>query len=756
MKSVNVRRVALCVLFPCAGAFLFAQWSASQPSPADLSKVPLFLPPTQAFRDQASALITPQATTAVTSAVNAASFQNTHAPGSLSILYGTDLALPEPTTIVTSVRANGVDAPILQSSPTQMTIQMPRELPTGSIDLTLRRQGQTVASRSVILTQYAPGLYSVNGTGQGRAIAEDASGVAITDSHLAVPGSMVTLYATGLGPTVPSVTTGGIPFTPIPTAVTPIVNIGGRQATGVLAQLTNTSLGLYKVAFMVPAATAPGEQPVFLQLGAFASNTVSIPVQGGLGPMPPSSDSVTVSATSGASQTFTAVVSDPNGVNDLSWAQLLIADAPNGGSNPFCFIHYDRSGNGLWLFGEEGFFYGPVAPGTLSAALSNRFCAVQTSGASFTSLGSSLTLNLPVTFKTDYSHPENVYLRAYDRSELDTGMVQHGSVTISTKAAPTLSMTPSAGAGAAQTFTAIFPDAPGFTGLQLGWAQMLFATPVGNGQPFCLVHYDRAGNGLWLYGDSGFFLGPVTPGTPGSTLQNNACTVDTAGSTAISMGGYLEWKLPVFFTSNINGYGYLNLRTLDPIGVDTGFRWAGSWTYDTLPVPFDVTPSAGTGGQQVFTARFWDPDPASPIKVEQIRLATTPDLGGQPGCVIHYDRAGNMLWLSNDNLIFVGPATPGSAGTLHIGQCTLDLASSSASDSGNFRFLSAAVSFHDGIPAALKTYLRATEVMGPYSYDTGYVERGSWNPIAISTANLPITATPARQDSNAPTPRMQE
>ncbi|MBN9659354.1 MAG: hypothetical protein J0H49_14310 [Acidobacteria bacterium] len=756
MKSVNVRRVALSVLFPCAGAFLFAQWSATQPSPADLSHVPLHLPPTQAFRDQASALLTPQATTTVTSAVNAASFQNTHAPGSLSILYGTDLALPEPTTIVTSVRANGVDAPILRSSPTQMTIQIPRELPTGSIELTLRRQGQTVASHSVNLAQYAPGLFSVSGTGQGRAVAEDASGVAITDSHLAVPGSMVTLYATGLGPTTPPSYTGEIPTYPLPTAVTPVVNIGGRQATGVLAQLTNTSLGLYKVAFMLPAATAPGEQPVFLQLGAFASNAVSIPVQGGLGPMPPSSDSVTISSSSGASHTFTAIVSDPNGVNDLSWAQLLIASASNGGTNPFCFIHYDRSGNGLWLFSEEGFFRGPVTPGTLSAALRNKFCAVQTSGVSFTALGSQLTLNLPVTFKTDYPHPENMYLRAYDRSELDTGMVQHGSVSIATKIVPPLSMTPSDGTGAAQTFTAIFPDAPGFTGLQLGWAQMLFANTMGPHPANCLVHYDRAGNGLWLYGDSGFFLGPVTPGTPGSTLQNKACTVDTAGTTAISMGGYLEWKLPVFFTYYLAGYGYLNLRTLDPIGVDTGFRWAGSWNYDTSPAPFDVTPASGTGGQQVFTARFWDPDPTSPIKTEQILLATAPDMGGQPGCLIHYDRAGNMLWLSNDSINFVGPGAPGSAGTLHIGQCTLDLASASASDSGNLRFLSAAVSFHDGIPSALKSYLRATEVMGPYSYDTGYVERGSWNPLAIGTANLPATAVPARQGSNGPTPRMQE
>ncbi len=109
MNLPKVRSVARFVILFCAGTVLFAQPSGSQNLSSSWGPVPLHLPPTQSISEQAAALLTPQATTAVTSAVNAASFQYTHSPGGLTLLYGTDLALPQPTTIVTSVKANGVD-----------------------------------------------------------------------------------------------------------------------------------------------------------------------------------------------------------------------------------------------------------------------------------------------------------------------------------------------------------------------------------------------------------------------------------------------------------------------------------------------------------------------------------------------------------------------------------------------------------------------------------------------------------------------
>lgn len=442
-----------------------------------------------------------------------------------------------------------------------------------------RPSGQTLATATINVSPYSPGIFTLSGDGHGRARAEDAAGFALTDSHLAVPGSVVSISATGLGQTVPPAVTGQIPATPLTTAVTPLVFVAGQKATGVLAQLSSTSFGVYKVTFTVPAAIGPGEQPLFLQIGAYSSNLASIPVQGALGPMPPTADSVTPASGSGSNQTFSAVYSDPNGTQDLAWTQLLFAVAPNGGGQPFCFVHYDRAGNGLWLYGDGGFFVGPVTPGTVSAGLKNSACAVNTSATTITQFGSALTLNARVAFKTGFAGPKNIYLRAYDRSEQDTGWLHRGTVDVNNPTPPILAVSPPSGAGSAQIFTANYPDAPGFIGLSLGWAQMLFAVATdGGGQPFCFVHYDRAGNGLWLYGDSGFFLGPVTPGVSSNLLQNSSCSIDTAATTAGSVSGALELRLSVFFGQTMAGARNIYLRTLSPIGLDTGFLPAGTWT----------------------------------------------------------------------------------------------------------------------------------------------------------------------------------
>ncbi|MGJ5813790.1 hypothetical protein [Paludibaculum fermentans] len=728
MKLLKARSVTRFLLISCAATALLAQPAGGPNQPSRWGAVPLHLPPTQSISEQAAALITPQATTAVTSAVNAASFQYSHSPGGLSLLYGSDLALPQPTTIVTSVKANGVDAPILQSGPAQMTIQIPRELSVGTIDLAIRRLGQTVATKTIDLTQYSPGLYSLDNSGHGRATAQDAAGTPLTDSHLAVPGTIVSIFAVGLGPTVPSVNTGQIPAFPLPTAITPVVFIGGQQATGVLAQLSTTSLGVYKVSFMVPAATGPGEQPVFLQIGGSTSNIVSIPVQGASGPMPPAAVSVSPATGSGYNQTFSAVYSDPNGVQDLAWGQILIAVAANGGGQPFCFVHYDRPGNGLWLYGDEGFFLGPITPGTVSAALKNSACAVNTSGVSFTPVGTNLTLNVPITFKPGFAGDKSVYLRAYDKTEQDTGLIQRGSFTVTDPPIPTLSILPASGSGSVQTFTGTYPDAPGFTGISLGWAQMLFAVATdGGGQPFCLVHYDRAGNGLWIYGDGGFFLGPIAPGTASNLLQTSACAVNTILTTAINTGAALQWNLAVTFKSSMLGARNTYLRTRTPIGTDSGFIQSGAWTIDGTPGVQALTPAAGSAHAQAFTATFYDLDGASQISWTRLMLGLSATGGGQPYCQVHYSRTSNVMYLLGSTGPALGPVTPGTiAPPLVNSACMLIPSGSTVSASGNTLTVTVSLSFMSAIPSSVQAYLRAVDTT---ALDSGWQLRGNFNPV---------------------------
>lgn len=723
------RPVTLCGYLALCGVSIFCAQQNQSPTPSALNgPVPLHVPSTQALRENAAALATPQATTAVTSVVNAASFAPSNAPGSLSIVYGVDLALPQPTTIVTSVKANGFDAPILQSSPTQMTILIPWELAPGSVNLDVRRLGQSVATKTIDLSQYSPGIYTLNGAGHGRASAEDAAGIPLTDSHLAVPGTTVSIFANGLGPTVPQYPTGALPPSPFPTVVTPVVFIGGQQATGVLAQLTTTALGVYKVSFVVPAATGPGEQPVFLQIGGSASNIVTIPVRGALGPMPPEAGSVSPSSGSGSTQTFSALYSDPNGVQDLAWVQILLAVAADGGGQPFCFVHYDRPGNGLWLYGDGGFFLGPVTPGTVSATLRNNACAVNTSAASFTPIGTALTLNVPITFKPGFVGDKTVYLRAYDRTEQDTGMLARGTYNTSYPPPPGHSVIPASGSGSAQTFIATYPDAPGFTGVDLGWEQMLFAVATdGGGQPFCLAHYDRAGNGLWLYGDSGFFLGPVTPGTTSSLLKTSACEIDTAATTALSTGGVLQWSLPVTFTSSMLGARKTFLRASSPIGIDSGFNEIGTWTIDGTPSPMSITPSSGSAHTQTFTATFSDPDGAAQIAFTQILFAVDSTGGGQPFCFVEYNSATKSMYLLGSDGSVLGPVTPGSnAPPLVNTACALIPSSSAITASGNTLTMKTTIAFGSAIPSSVQTYLWATDTTALYS---GWQLRGTFNPV---------------------------
>jgi hypothetical protein len=287
--------------------------------------------------------------------------------------------------------------------------------------------------------------------------------------------------------------------------------------------------------------------------------------------------SLSPSAGSGASQIFTASYTDTNGNADLAFVQFLIAASPTGGGQTYCFVHYDARGNDLWRYGPGGFFIGPVAPGATSSALQNSLCAIDTSATAVVRSASLLTLSVKLVFKDVGAR--NAYLRAQTISGVDTGWVQQGAYTPAATPVLTMSGTPSPGTGSTQTFSLTYPDAPGFSG-NSGWVQFLVAAATdGGGKPFGFVHYDRAGNGLWMYSsDVGFFLGPIAPGTVSSALSSSACAVDTAHTTLVSGGGNLVVNVPITFKAPMAGAEFLYQRTLDLLNRDTGWQQTGTWT----------------------------------------------------------------------------------------------------------------------------------------------------------------------------------
>lgn len=292
----------------------------------------------------------------------------------------------------------------------------------------------------------------------------------------------------------------------------------------------------------------------------------------------PNAVSVTPSSGSGASTTLSAVYSAGLGYRNIAWVQLLLAAAPDGGGQPYCFLHYDVQGDRFWVYGDSGFFQGPVQPGVASAALQNTLCGLNTKASTVVKNAATLTFNAHVAFKGAANL--NVYLRAKTVGQLDTGWVQRGTWSTVTTPLSTTIAQPASGAGAQQTFTLLYPDPVGFEDTTVGWSQFLIAAATnGGGQPFCFVHYDRAGNGLWMYSsDVGFFLGPVTPGVASNALDSSACTVNTAQAGVLHPSGTDIVYVPLTLKAPMSGAKNMYQRTLDPLGRDSGWVKTGTWT----------------------------------------------------------------------------------------------------------------------------------------------------------------------------------
>ena len=356
-----------------------------------------------------------------------------------------------------------------------------------------------------------------------------------------------------------------------------VPDVGGMTKTAAVTALSSAGLLLgtvtAAVSSSVPAGSVISETPAagtVVSPGSAVNLVISGVAVVSVGP----------SSGSGALQTFTANFAGANGYQDLQWVQMLFAVATNGGGQAYCYVHYDAQGNRFWLYSDAlGFFAGPIAPGVSSNLLQGSLCALNTSGSSVTGSWADLTVNANVVFKQ--AKALNIYLRAYTLEGVDSGWVQQGTWTTAAASPGTMTVAPSSGSvtnGTQQTFTLTYPDTPGFAGAAFGWEQFLVGVASdGGGQPFCFVHYDRGGNGLWMYSnDVGFFLGPVTPGTSSTLLASSACSVNTAGATVQNTGGNLAVAVPVTLKSPTVGSQKLFERARTVLNVDTGFVQTGT------------------------------------------------------------------------------------------------------------------------------------------------------------------------------------
>jgi uncharacterized protein (TIGR03437 family) len=211
----------------------------------------------------------------ISSVVNAFSFQPPLSPGGYAAIFGTNLgsdANPH-------VTVGGKAAYILSATNNQFNIQIPVDAPAGSTNITISTNGGTSPAFFVTLAQYAPALLTIGGNGTGHAV---EANFAPTFTNPTKAGDAITLAATGLGATNPSVPTGfTTPAAQIPTVATVTATIGGKAAPVVYAGLAPGYVGAYQINLTVPAGLSTGDQAVTINIGNVSSQAnVTVPVVG--------------------------------------------------------------------------------------------------------------------------------------------------------------------------------------------------------------------------------------------------------------------------------------------------------------------------------------------------------------------------------------------------------------------------------------------------------------------------------------------
>jgi hypothetical protein len=114
-------------------------------------------------------------------------------------------------------------------------------------------------------------------------------------------------------------------------------------------------------------------------------------------------------------------------------------------------------------------FLGPITPAN-AATLQNRQCTLNAFGSSATLVGTTLTVNVSLSFNPAFSGAKPVFVFAYTATS-NTGFQAGGTWTVPAGAVPTAGpLNPASGAGASQVFSAASRSDRQVSKFLKGWA----------------------------------------------------------------------------------------------------------------------------------------------------------------------------------------------------------------------------------------------------------------------------------------------
>ncbi len=280
-------------------------------------------------------------------------------------------------------------------------------------------------------------------------------------------------------------------------------------------------------------------------------------------------------------------------------------------------------------------------------------------------------------------------------------------------------VSPSSGAGLAQTFAFTASSPAGYTNMQ--WFQIIFNTST-SGVEACYMYISTTSSTAYLMNDTQTnWVGTATLGSS-ATLQNSQCAVNLAGSSASGSGNNLTLNLALTFKTGFLGTQNAYLSAGDSVGNST-WQQMGTWTVPgpTAPSGISISPNSGSGNSGTFTATFTDP--AGNADIEYMQIWFSPDGTNHANtCMFLLGHSTGLFQVLND----AGTAWQGSIPTGqsdHNSQCTLNTANSGFSYSGNTATMTVNVTFSAAFAGTKGVWLWAENFANEYAW-SGQV--GSW------------------------------
>jgi hypothetical protein len=453
----------------------------------------------------------------------------------------------------------------------------------------------------------------------------------------------------------------------------------------------------------------PGNNTVYLYAADASVNTGWVAKAGA---SQVSADSVSPSSGTGASQVFTFVFSDSKSAANV-WGAAITINSTVSAVNA-CSLVWDRAAGTLALLYDSA-TGSSAKPFGSNATIQNSQCALGV--ATLTVSGNSNILTIPLAFTGPFTGAKNIYMLAVGPNG-NTGWLQKGTYNVLAGGVPVAaSVTPSSGSSSSQAFSFVISDQGG-SGYLVGGA-MAFLNPSGfDLNNACYIVYDRAAARLSIMADT------VTNGSAAlvigssGSVSNSQCTLFgtgssvTVGTTTVTITLNLSFK-PAFAGAK-NTY-----LIASEVGYSSGWRQVGTWTVPgTAPTLGTVTPSAGSGTLQTFTATV-------STAVLPTDLTTASLLVGGPGlvgnCSVVFNRTSNTIGLYNDAGTVLSTKGIGSSATLQNSQCAVGFSAISAS--GGTATLTVILVFKTPAFAGTKTvYLQASNPWGT----TAVTAKGTW------------------------------